>query len=691
MSVRQARTYSNPFWAGAFPDPFVLKVRGRYYAYATEQISSPPAGAWVFSVLTSKDLVEWHQVGKAMPALGQPYCRYWAPEVTEYNGQFLLYYAVHTREFRGGIRVAVADDPRGPFSDSGHDLTGHLLPWAIDPHVFRDQDGQWYLYMTIEYHDDPAGLIGSGNAVARLIDPFTLEGNITRVTPPQHAWQLFEARRKERGGVDWYTVEGPTVTRHRGRYYEMFSGGCYYRDNYAVSYAMADVPMGTGGMRDTSWHDWEGSLLICGDRQQVISPGHNSLVLGPDNAEQYLVYHAWQQDRSMRRPYLDRLFWHGDVLWTAAPTQTPQPAPSLPRFRDLFDEPVLHPSWQQRGGYWRIAEEGVRQEDEAAEQAQLLQPAHLGPAWLLEVNLRRVGGQGGYGVLLREQDTTTLRITITPDLHLALWSARTEPLRTVALPNNSLAGAWHQLLISLSGSFLVVHFDGHSLLETTLRRPAHHFALLTEHCSAAFSGISLTDHFRDEFQDEHHTPALLGWEAVAPADEGRKAIPASDWRVRAGALEQMSSARGEHILLKGAMIEQYEFGATMCLQKMRRDGSEAAGLVVWSGEAGAIFVWLRQKQHTGCVLSVERDSEPAGTGVTLDLPATFDASRWHSLRVVYQGDRFTLYLDGPQVLTLPAPAGPGRPGLATRHVAAAFTSAWQTGLSDARVQESKEK
>ena len=44
-----------------------------------------------------------------MTSLGQPYFNYWAPEVTEYNGHFYLYYAAHTTEFEGSIRVAVAE------------------------------------------------------------------------------------------------------------------------------------------------------------------------------------------------------------------------------------------------------------------------------------------------------------------------------------------------------------------------------------------------------------------------------------------------------------------------------------------------------------------------------------------------------------------------------------------------------
>src|SRR5918911_247594 len=93
MAANNLTTYCNPFWNGSLPDPFVLKVRGRYYAYGTEPERYPAAGSKVFPILTSTDLVRWHEVGKGMPALGQEYFSYWAPEVTVYNGQFLLYYA----------------------------------------------------------------------------------------------------------------------------------------------------------------------------------------------------------------------------------------------------------------------------------------------------------------------------------------------------------------------------------------------------------------------------------------------------------------------------------------------------------------------------------------------------------------------------------------------------------------------
>ncbi len=76
--------YLNPVYPHSFPDPFVLKFEGEYFAYCTGHHSD----GFVFGMLRSRDLVNWRDIGGAMEPLtgGQPY--YWAPEVTYHNGTF---------------------------------------------------------------------------------------------------------------------------------------------------------------------------------------------------------------------------------------------------------------------------------------------------------------------------------------------------------------------------------------------------------------------------------------------------------------------------------------------------------------------------------------------------------------------------------------------------------------------------
>lgn len=672
MIVKQQQAaFCNPFWHKGFADPFVLKVRGRYYAYATETEAHPAEQSWVFPILTSTDMVSWQEVGKAMAHLGAPHFFYWAPEVTEYNGQYFLYYAVHTEEFSGGIRVAVADRPEGPFVDSGHELTRDFVPWAIDPHVFKDHDGQWYLYMTIEYVDAESGLAGSGNAVARLSDPFTLQGPITRVTRPTQSWQLFEKQRASKGGLDWYTVEGPAVLRQRRHYYQMYSGGCYYRDNYAMSYAVADTPMGPGGLKDTSWHDWPGRQgdprLVHGD-EFMIGPGHNSVVLGPNNADHYIIYHATQPGMTGRRPCLDRLFFHGDELWTPAALHTLQPAPAMPRLRDLFTATELQSAWQPVSGQWEIAAEGaVIQSDEGVKQSVLRQQERLSTNWLLEVNLKHLGGTGCYGIqLCNDGIECTIQCVLTADKQLVYTDTATGTITAQPLPADAMLERWHQLLLSLSGSVLTIQFDGRPLMETVLAWPAHCFALMTEGSAAAFSAVSLTDHFRDEFLNAGYTPSMLGW----TAEESSSAL--ADWQIRDDALHQNSTAAGTHIVYKGSHYTQCEFGATMKLQQGDGNAAAGLGLVIQAPDRESIIIWLQQEQSSA-ILKVE--GIPAST--QLQLP-NINLHDWHTMRLEYQSDQLRIFLDGPEIAVFPISMAAPRIGLATRNATGSFISVWQT-------------
>jgi hypothetical protein len=250
-------------------------------------------------------------------------------------------------------------------------------------------------------------------------------------------------------------------------------------------------------------------------------------------------------------------------------------------------------------------------------------------------------------------------------------------LQIVPLPVDFVVKAWHQLLISYSGSVLTVQLDGLQTLEAIVEQPARTFALLTEQCSAAFSGISLTDHFRDEFLNDQHTPFLLGWRGEA-SDEG-SAPSLSDWCVQDGTLKQTSVVYDEHILLKGSPLTEYECGATMMLDKANEHEQPAFGLVVWHSSEEKLFVLLSQRQSHWMLLVQSHCSAPE-TPIVFELSRAFDPFRWHTLRLRCCNEQLTVYLDGPQVLAFSLPARPEKMGLITRSAAGAFKSVWQTGL-----------
>ncbi len=118
MSAPQrAGTRSGPRYSGYFADPFVLSWQGAYYAYGT---GPRQPGGRAFEVLRSGDLTRWTSLGGALEPLPQPEDGsaqdYWAPEVAAEGGRFYLYYSVGQGDQHHQLRVAVAEQARGPFS-----------------------------------------------------------------------------------------------------------------------------------------------------------------------------------------------------------------------------------------------------------------------------------------------------------------------------------------------------------------------------------------------------------------------------------------------------------------------------------------------------------------------------------------------------------------------------------------------
>lgn len=310
--------YQNPVWPGYLADPFVLRTGGRYYAYGTgsDEGAGRQRDGRVFPVVTSTDLVNWTFVGGALEPLSPSLSvAYWAPEVAEHNGTFYLYYAAD-----GRLRVAISASPEGPFRDVGHDLFPDE-PFTIDASPFRDpRDGRWYLFFAKDFFDQR---VGTGTAVVALADDMiTPEGPARTVVRAGSDWQIYERNRNwyDRVWPAWHTVEGPFVVEHEGLYYCLYSGGCWQGPDYGVSYAVADHPLGP--YRDEWSH--EGPAVLKGIPGQVLGPGHNSVVLGPDDHTLFVVYHAWDPAKTARRMCIDPLEWTSKGPRCLGPTTGPQ-------------------------------------------------------------------------------------------------------------------------------------------------------------------------------------------------------------------------------------------------------------------------------------------------------------------------------------------------------------------------------
>jgi GH43 family beta-xylosidase len=290
--------YTNPLWDGYLADPHAFKVGDTWYAVGT---GKAPDGKQ-FPILKSDNFTDWQLVGGAMESI-EGIKDYWAPEIVERDGKFFLHYAGDMK-----MRAAVSDSPTGPFKDSSR-LMFPELKFSIDGHAFKDpQSGGWYFYFAKDFFDQRPG---TALAVVKLKDDM--------ITPdgPQHTvlrafadWQIYERNRDlyDKRWDAWHTVEGPAVIFRDGKYQLFYSGGNWQTPGYGVGCAVSTTVTGT--FQDTVSKD--GASVIHTIPDKLIGPGHNSVILGPDNKTWFIIYHSWNSDRTKRQICMDPLDWTGN-------------------------------------------------------------------------------------------------------------------------------------------------------------------------------------------------------------------------------------------------------------------------------------------------------------------------------------------------------------------------------------------
>jgi len=260
-------TYSNPvlvdvihienrnwdLFPGTFGigDPAAIFYKNKYYLYPTGDNRG-------YDVYISDDLVHWNKGPRIFRAEERGA---WAPDVfyDSNNRKFYLYYTVNRR-----VGVAVADRPDGIFQDRGP-----LVNKAIDAHMFRDDDGRYYLY----YAEYPAFNI----FVQPMTSPLLKTGEPVRIIAPDQQWEK----------KPYPLTEAPWMLKQGGTYYLLYSGGGADTQDYAIGYATSRSPLGP-------FTKHPGPLFKKGNG--IFGPGHPSVV--KDRAGKlWMVYHQ-QKDAS---------------------------------------------------------------------------------------------------------------------------------------------------------------------------------------------------------------------------------------------------------------------------------------------------------------------------------------------------------------------------------------------------------
>lgn len=257
-------TSGNPIFPGWYADPEAIIYGDTYWIYPT--YSAPFDEQTFFDCFSSKDLVTWTKHEKLITNQEVKWAKraMWAPSVLERGGKYYFLFAandVHEGEV-GGIGVAVADKPEGPYRDLlGKPLIQRIVNGAqpIDQFVFQDDDGQTYMYYGGWRH---CNVVRLNHSLTGLL-PFN-DGSFYKEITPEHY------------------VEGPIMFKREGKYYFMWSEGGWTGPNYAVAYAIADHPLGPFKRI---------ARIMERDDTVAVGAGHNSVIRIPGTDEWYIVYH----------------------------------------------------------------------------------------------------------------------------------------------------------------------------------------------------------------------------------------------------------------------------------------------------------------------------------------------------------------------------------------------------------------
>jgi beta-xylosidase len=306
----------NPIFPGWYADPEAIIFGNTYWIFPTWSDGDPsqdPANQFTnfqlqvrkntinpqylrqtfLDAFSSKDLATSEKHPHVLDVKDISWAGYaiWAPSIIQKGDKYFLFFGANDIQNNGqpgGIGVAVADRPGGPYADLlGKPLVGQFYNGAqpIDQFAFRDTDGKYYLIYGGWRHCN----------IGRMNDDFTgfipfEDGTIFRsITPEKY-------------------VEGPFMLTRKGKYYLMWSEGGWTGPDYSVAYAIGDSPFGPFKRI---------GKILQQDPEIATGAGHHSVINIPGTDDWYIVYHRrplTTKNGNHRETCMDRMFFDENGL-----------------------------------------------------------------------------------------------------------------------------------------------------------------------------------------------------------------------------------------------------------------------------------------------------------------------------------------------------------------------------------------
>ncbi|MBE7174101.1 MAG: glycoside hydrolase family 43 protein [Williamsia sp.] len=205
----------------------------------------------IFSMDSIGGPVTDHGVGidiKNIPWAGR---QLWAPDAAFEGGTYYLYFPVKDKKDVFHIGVATSTSPAGPFKAEPTPIAGS---YSIDPAVFKDADGSYYMYFggiwggqlqrwrSGKYDSTVAPSGASGNEPALSCKVVKLSKDMKHFDGPVKDAQVVDKDGKPLAASDNNRrfFEGSWMHKWNGKYYFTYSTG----DTHYLVYATGSSPYG---------------------------------------------------------------------------------------------------------------------------------------------------------------------------------------------------------------------------------------------------------------------------------------------------------------------------------------------------------------------------------------------------------------------------------------------------------------
>jgi len=292
-------TFTNPL-NNSGPDPWMTWYDGAYYLAATTW-GDETLGLTMRKAATIAGLKAAEPVQIWQDSTEDRCCNFWAPEFFLLDGpngprwygyftggaagtDFVQTQYMHVIESEG-------TDPMGPYHYKGKLVERNALDGSV-----LELNGKMYAIYSVWNETQDL-------AIKEMSNPWETVGEEVTLSKPTLPWEV----------QDGTVNEGPVALQREGKTFIIYAASACWGPNYKLGML---TYLGGDPLDVTAWSKHPEPVFQREDDNGVYAPGHNTFFKSPDGTEDWIVYHANDEESDVcdmgRTPRIQRFTWNED-------------------------------------------------------------------------------------------------------------------------------------------------------------------------------------------------------------------------------------------------------------------------------------------------------------------------------------------------------------------------------------------